>query len=65
MPGLWHTLLSRWLEPRGAPDVSHLSEHLLRDVGIAEGADAPFAAEPIRERNFSGPRTFCTLRPYY
>lgn len=64
MPSLWSTLLARWLEPRGAPDVSHLSEHLLRDLGLAEGVDAPLAPEPIRERNFSGVRTFCTLHPY-
>ncbi|HEY0835609.1 MAG TPA: hypothetical protein VGE72_17030 [Azospirillum sp.] len=63
MPSLWHTLLWRWLEPRAAPDVSHLSDHLLRDLGLAEGADAPLAAEPIRDRNFSSPRTFCTLHP--
>lgn len=65
MPSLWHTLLSRWLAPPGAPDVSHLSEHLLRDIGRAEGTDAPFAPESIRERNFSVERTFCSLHPYY
>lgn len=63
MSSLWSTLLTRWLEPRGAPDVSHLSEHLRRDLGLAEGPDAPFAPELIRERNFSAVRTFCSLHP--
>lgn len=62
MPGLWQTLLRRWLGPQPPPDLERLCPHLRRDIGCEEVP--PYGrgvAETIPYRNFSHDSTFCAL----
>lgn len=70
MPTLWTALRSRWL---GSGDgdatdrlmgVSHLCDHLRRDIGLNQ-TDAPFDA-PISRRDLSAVdlHSVFTLQPY-
>lgn len=69
MPTLWNSLCRRWLDPGGpaadaAPNAERLCDHLRRDIGLENGEDGPFTAEYIRDRNYSGSRTFLMLQAY-
>ena len=64
MESLWASLWRKWLDPGGFSQTDHLCDHLRRDIGLIEGDTGRAAPIPIRDRNLSDPRTFCTLQAY-
>ena len=64
MPTLWSELWRRWLEPSRRAGIEHLDDRLRRDIGLLDGDACPPPAAPIRHRNLSEPRIFCTLPAY-
>ncbi|WP_148219340.1 hypothetical protein [Azospirillum sp. B510] len=78
MGSLWTAMRRRWLDSGGMARLGGLNDHLLRDIGLADG-DGPggvtavdrhplsgrrLAPYRIRDRNLSDARTFLTLQPY-
>lgn len=70
MFNLWSALKAGWLSAR-PPDrfAAPFNDHLRRDIGLPHGSiarrdAAPLPADPIRERNFSDVRVFCSLPTY-
>lgn len=63
MASIWTDALVGWLKPSAGPQTSigDLSPHLLRDIGIGPGGDAP-ARVPIRRREKAFPATIEDLQ---
>jgi len=64
MPSLWSELWRRWLEPSPEAGIEHLNERLQRDIGLLGGEEGYGPAEPIRHRNLSEVRIFCSLHAF-
>ena len=64
MPSLWSELWRRWLEPSPEAGIEHLNERLRRDIGLLNDDVCSLPAAPIRHRNLSELRIFCTLQAY-
>lgn len=62
MPSLWNELWQRWLEPSTGAGIEHLDDRLRRDVGLPAEKGCRLPAEPIRQRNLSEIRIFCSLQ---